>query len=65
MDARSLRLNFELAVEVYDREFTNKISEHIIDSRKISREVTLAEMDSRPLAVRTRDAIAWLFYPYL
>ncbi|NLD37753.1 MAG: cardiolipin synthase [Desulfatiglans sp.] len=65
MDARSLRLNFELAVEVYDREFTENISEHIIDRIKISREVTLAEMDSRPIAVRTRDAIAWLFYPYL
>ncbi|MBN1906652.1 MAG: cardiolipin synthase [Deltaproteobacteria bacterium] len=65
MDARSLRLNFELAVEVYDMAFTGKISGHIIDRIKVSREATLAEMDSRPLAVRTRDAIAWLFYPYL
>lgn len=65
MDARSLRLNFELAVEVYDRELNSKISEHIHDCIKKSKEVTLAELDSRTLAVRTRDAIAWLFYPYL
>lgn len=65
MDARSLRLNFELAVEVYDRDFNGKISEHIYDCMKKAREVTLAEMDARTLIVRTRDAIAWLFYPYL
>ena len=61
MDARSLRLNFELAVEIYNTEFTAKISEHILDCMKRSKQVTLAEMDSRPLSVRTRDAIAWLF----
>jgi cardiolipin synthase A/B len=65
MDARSLRLNFELAVETYDMEFTGKISKHIIECKRLSKEVTLSEMDSRPLSAKTRDAIAWLFYPYL
>lgn len=65
MDARSLRLNFELAVETYDLEFAANISEYIMECKRLSREVTLSEMDSRPISVRTRDAIAWLFYPYL
>lgn len=65
IDARSLRLNFELAVEVYDREFNALISEHMLNCRKRSRRVTMNEMDSRPLLTRTRDALAWLLYPYL
>jgi cardiolipin synthase len=65
MDSRSLRLNFELALEVYDTEFISLISEHIIKCRDQSKEITLAEIDSRRLLVRTRDALAWLLYPYL
>jgi cardiolipin synthase len=36
-------------------------------ARKIAtaREVTLAEMDGRPIAIKLRDAIARLFSPYL
>ena len=65
MDPRSLRLNFELALEVYDREFISMLSEHIINCRERSKQVTLTEIDARHLLVRTRDALAWLLYPYL
>ena len=65
IDPRSLRLNFELALEVYDKKFVSLLSEHIINCREQSKQVNLAEIDSRHLLVRTRDAIAWLLYPYL
>src|SRR5581483_4606606 len=64
-DARSLRLNFELNVECYGREFADEMEKFM--QRKIStaREVTLKEMDSRSLPIKLRDAIARLFSPYL
>lgn len=65
MDPRSLRLNFELALEVYDREFVSLLEEHFVNSRELSRQITLSEIDSRHLLIRTRDALAWLLYPYL
>jgi cardiolipin synthase len=65
-DARSLRLNFELNVECYGREFARDMAEKII-SRKLqsAREVTLAEVDARPYLTKLRDALARLFSPYL
>jgi cardiolipin synthase len=65
LDPRSLRLNFEIAVEVYDREFAAPFTAHFDEVRARSRVVTLEELDGRPLPVRTRDAICWLFSPYL
>jgi cardiolipin synthase len=64
-DARSLRLNFEMNVECYSREFAREM-EKIID-RKISgaHEVTLAEVDARLVSVKLRDAVARLFSPFL
>jgi cardiolipin synthase len=65
MDPRSLRLNFELVVEVYDLWFAATIDEHFDSVRRRSREITLEELDSRPLPARARDALAWLLTPYL
>ena len=64
-DARSLRLNFELNVEGYGRPFALEMEKII--ARKISgaREVSLAEMDRRPLLTKLRDALARQFSPYL
>jgi cardiolipin synthase len=64
-DTRSLRLNFEMNVEAYGRAFATEMEQ--IFAKKISngREVTLAEMDARPLLIKLRDAIARLFSPYL
>jgi len=60
MDPRSLRLNFELVVEIYDREFATTIGRHFEAIRERSREVTLEEVDGRRLPVRVRDGLAWL-----
>jgi cardiolipin synthase len=65
MDARSLRLNFELTVEVYDRQFADRLGRFFQGVRARSRPVTLEDVDSRPLPTRVLDGIAWLFSPYL
>ena len=65
IDPRSLRLNFELVVEVYDREFAGTVDSHVAAVRGLSREITLDEVDARPLPVRIRDSMAWLLSPYL
>jgi cardiolipin synthase len=64
-DPRSLRLNFEFNVECYDPALVARldriVTEKIDDSRPLSRD----ELDRRPLPVKLRDGVAWLFSPYL
>lgn len=64
-DARSLRLNFELNIECYGREFASTMGKIIENKLRDAREVTLAEVDGRGYAAKVRDAIARLFSPYL
>jgi cardiolipin synthase len=65
MDPRSLRLNFEFAVETYDTKAGRLAAEYLAGVIDRSREVTLEEVDGRGLPVRLRDSLAWLFQPYL
>ena len=65
IDARSLRLNYELDMEIYDSELARQLESQFDDIAAESREITLEEIDSRSLLVRTRDAFCWLFSPYL
>ena len=64
-DPRSLRLNFEFNLECYDRELAGSL--HGLVERKLqsARQITLADVDGRPLAIRLRDGIARLATPYL
>lgn len=64
-DPRSLRLNFELDVECYDPAVAAEVAALVAERRRESREITLAEVDGRPLPVRLRDGVARLFSPYL
>ena len=64
-DARSLRLNFELNVECYGRDLAHDMTAVIGKKLRGAREVTLSEMDGRPLPAKLRDATARLFSPYL
>jgi cardiolipin synthase len=64
-DARSLRLNFELNVECYGREFAAQMEKIVAQKISAAREVTLAEADARPLPEKLRDAAARLFAPFL
>ncbi len=65
LDPRSLRLNFELNLEVYDRRVAETLEKHFEDALAVSREVSLAEMDGRPLAQKLRDGASKLLSPYL
>lgn len=65
LDPRSLRLNFELDLEVYDLDFAGQLEQRCAAAVASSREITLAEMDGRSLPVKIRDAAAKLFSPYL
>jgi len=65
LDPRSLRLNFEIVVEVFDKQFVAVLQEHFDRIRAGSREETLSSIDKRRLPAKIRDAICWLFSPYL
>lgn len=65
LDPRSLRLNFELVVEVYDPLFAGDLARYFADARAGARELTQAEVRGWPLIRRLCDALAWLFTPYL
>ncbi|MFU8876987.1 MAG: phospholipase D-like domain-containing protein, partial [Wenzhouxiangellaceae bacterium] len=64
-DPRSLRLNFELQVEIFNRQFARECAGWIRQAAERGREVTLQEVDSRGLPARLRDSFCWLFSPYL
>ncbi|MDJ0654399.1 MAG: phospholipase D-like domain-containing protein [Xanthomonadales bacterium] len=65
IDPRSLRLNFESAVEVFDQAFAARCEAHIDGLVAASRRVSLEELEGRSLPVRLRDGFFWLFSPYL
>jgi cardiolipin synthase A/B len=65
IDPRSLLLNFELNVEIYDMDFAGKMAALVNDTVKKSRPVTLEMLSHRSRLVKTRDAVVWLFSPYL
>ncbi len=62
-DIRSFRLNFELCMEIYDRDLAATLS--VVMRRSRGRALTEAELDLRPLPIRLRDAGARLMLPYL
>jgi cardiolipin synthase len=64
-DARSLRLNFELNVEAYDREFALTMKKIMTQKLTGAGEITLAMVDARSTPGKLRDAIARLFAPFL
>ncbi|MBI3621105.1 MAG: PLDc N-terminal domain-containing protein [Nitrospirae bacterium] len=65
LDPRSLRLNFEFNLEIYDDRTIAGLERHFEAARRRSRPITLAEADARPLPIKLRDATAKLFVPYL
>ena len=64
-DPRSLRLNFELNVECYDRDLAESLDRHVDREIAASRRLSTDELAGRPLAFRLRDGVARLFSPYL
>ncbi|OQM76467.1 phospholipase D-like domain-containing protein [Manganibacter manganicus] len=65
LDPRSLRLNFEIDLEVLDAGFAGKIEARIEAALRTAVEVTLPELRARPFVTRLIDRILWLGSPYL
>ena len=65
IDPRSLRLNFELNVEIFATDTVSELIDHFDQCREESRPVSLQEMDQRSLPLRLRDSFCKLLSPYL
>ncbi|MGH8144108.1 MAG: phospholipase D-like domain-containing protein [Steroidobacteraceae bacterium] len=65
LDPRSLRLNFEIAVEVYDPAVCARLAAYILSAREHS----VLPAEERPgaarIARRLRNSLFWLLSPYL
>jgi cardiolipin synthase len=65
VDPRSLRLNFELAVEIIHRDLVETADAYLDEILERSRELTLEDLEERSLFKRLGDGFFWLFSPYL
>ena len=65
LDPRSLRLNFEVDIEVIDEGFANSISERFAAAMETARRVKLEELRARPFLLRLFERVLWLASPYL
>jgi cardiolipin synthase len=65
LDARSLRLNFELCVELFNKELNSQLSMYFDTKIAEAQLVTMEQLKSVSVFIRIRNALAWLFSPYL
>jgi cardiolipin synthase len=65
LDPRSLRLNFELNLEVFDPDLAADLAGYFTRVRDRSIRASIETLDRRPFGVKLRDATAKLFSPYL
>lgn len=65
LDPRSLRLNFEVGVEMFDVALAREVNAYFEESWAQARPITLADVDRRSLPARLRDGFFWLFSGYL
>ena len=65
LDPRSLRLNFELGVEIFSAPLNAELRAHIDEVAAQSKPVTIEELLARSTRVRLRDSFVNLFSPYL
>ena len=65
IDPRSLRLNYELIIEVLDAQTLKRLDSIFAEKRELSQLISLEELEARPLLIRIRDSLCWLFSPYL
>ncbi|MCV9965279.1 phospholipase D-like domain-containing protein [Pararhizobium sp. BT-229] len=65
LDPRSLRLNFEIDLEVLDAGFASAVGQRIQATMKQAWPVTLADLRAKPFATRLINKIFWLGSPYL
>jgi len=65
LDPRSLRLNFELDMEVYDPQLASQIEARIDREIADAEAVTRESLATIPFIKRLRNRVIWLASPYL
>lgn len=65
MDPRSLRLNFELVVEVFSKAFSRELSQYFDACLAEATLLDKERLKALPYWMKVRNALAWLFSPYL
>jgi cardiolipin synthase len=65
LDPRSLRLNFELDLEVYSKELAGALEKRIDQAIASGHLVTWRELKAKPFWLRLRNRLIWLVSPYL
>lgn len=65
LDPRSLRLNFEVGVEIFDPGTNVHLASHFESIAATCKRYTIEELNTRSTPVRLRDAASALFSPYL
>jgi cardiolipin synthase A/B len=65
VDTRSLRLNFEITVEVYDSDFCGELAAFTARCADAVLPLTLESVEEASLPERIRNALCWLISPYL
>ena len=65
IDPRSLRLNFEIAVEVYDEAVCAELAKYVLSARDHAARLPAGPLPGQSFAGRLRDSLFWLLSPYL
>jgi cardiolipin synthase len=65
LDTRSLRLNFELAAEVFDAELCGQLAEFIVSVRDRAPALECSDLEQTGPLARVRNSLCWLISPYL
>jgi cardiolipin synthase len=65
LDPRSLRLNFEVGIELFSEPLTQRLRGHVEQIIAVSRRATRDELGNRSIPARLRDSAAALLSPYL
>lgn len=65
MDPRSLRLNYELGVELFSASVNSGLAGYFEEQARHASRITIEDINARSLPVKIRDSLAWLFSPYL
>lgn len=65
LDPRSLRLNFEIGVEIFDEALVRTLHHLFDESRSSAVPVDPEALSKMPLPKKVRNGICWLFSPYL
>jgi cardiolipin synthase len=65
LDTRSLRLNFEITLEVFDAALGAGLAEFIEQFRQRAPALTAGQLAKEPPLARIRNSVCWLVSPYL